>query len=138
MLLLQGIKPEGLGKINDPEVKEFIEKCLAPASERLSSKMLLRDPFLRVESPKEPNPNRVLRHNLSFKGVNVPKYEPRSFDSDSGFMQIPLSSPSGSSRGSRVLEFQGTNNNNEFRLKGKKNDDDSVSLTLRLADQIGE
>ena len=28
--------------------------------------------------------------------------------------------------------------NNEFRLKGKKNDDNSVSLTLRIADFYGK
>ena len=37
-----------------------------------------------------------------------------------------------------VFEVQRTNNKHEFRLKGTKNDDNSVSLTLRIADTCGE
>lgn len=41
-----GEKPGSLAKIGDPEVKFFIEKCIAKAPERLSAKELLMDPFL--------------------------------------------------------------------------------------------
>ncbi|KNA25148.1 hypothetical protein SOVF_009460 [Spinacia oleracea] len=41
-----GIKPEALSKVSDPQVKEFIDKCLAPVSERLSAIDLLQEPFL--------------------------------------------------------------------------------------------
>ncbi|KAL2490553.1 Serine/threonine-protein kinase WNK8 [Abeliophyllum distichum] len=41
------------------------------------------------------------------------------------------------SRFSLELEFQRVHQNNEFRLKGKKNDDNSISLTLRIADKGG-
>ncbi|KAL0283296.1 UNVERIFIED_CONTAM: putative serine/threonine-protein kinase WNK4 [Sesamum angustifolium] len=34
----KGVKPAALGKVSSPEVKEFIEKCLAPASQRLKGK----------------------------------------------------------------------------------------------------
>ncbi|GMJ14016.1 with no lysine (K) kinase 3 [Hibiscus trionum] len=54
-----GIKPASLAKVADPGVKLFIEKCIAKASERLSAKELLRDPFLR---PVEENDS-VGRHN---------------------------------------------------------------------------
>ncbi|CAN1290592.1 Probable serine/threonine-protein kinase WNK5 [Linum perenne] len=40
-----GTKPEALGKVKDPEVKSFIEKCLVEAKERPSAIQLLRDPF---------------------------------------------------------------------------------------------
>ncbi|KAG8640806.1 hypothetical protein MANES_13G071400v8 [Manihot esculenta] len=43
-----GIKPASLSKVKDPEVKTFIEKCLVPASQRLSAKELLMDPFLAI------------------------------------------------------------------------------------------
>ena len=33
-----GIKPTPLGKVSDPQVKHFIEKCLVPASLRLPHK----------------------------------------------------------------------------------------------------
>ncbi|KAH1089078.1 hypothetical protein J1N35_016335 [Gossypium stocksii] len=57
-----GIKPASLAKVTDPGVKLFIEKCIAKASERLSAKELLRDPFLQ---PVEENDSvgRSLRPN---------------------------------------------------------------------------
>jgi WNK lysine deficient protein kinase len=39
-------KPASLTKIDDPEVKLFIEKCITKAPERLSAIELLMDPFL--------------------------------------------------------------------------------------------
>jgi len=38
----------------------------------------------------------------------------------------------------QVLEFQRTNGTKEFRLKGKKNQDNSVSLVLRIAVSLGK
>ncbi|KAJ8899543.1 hypothetical protein K2173_018517 [Erythroxylum novogranatense] len=38
-----GVKPASLNKVRDPEMKDFIEKCLAPASERLPANELLKD-----------------------------------------------------------------------------------------------
>ena len=35
--------------MRDPEVRQFVEKCLATASKRLSARELLDDPFLRVD-----------------------------------------------------------------------------------------
>ncbi|KAL0412251.1 UNVERIFIED_CONTAM: putative serine/threonine-protein kinase WNK4 [Sesamum latifolium] len=103
----KGVKPAALGKVSSPEVKEFIEKCLAPASYRLSAKELLRTLFF----------------NLSIQ--NHEYNQSRCPDSNSG------------SSCSSVLEIQRVHLNNEFRLKGKKNDDSSISLTLRIADQGG-
>lgn len=47
--ILQGKKPEALYKVNDPEVRQFVEKCLATVSLRLSAKELLDDPFLQID-----------------------------------------------------------------------------------------
>ncbi|KAG0489298.1 hypothetical protein HPP92_008109 [Vanilla planifolia] len=44
-----GIKPASLAKVKDPDVRQFIEKCIANASERLPAIDLLRDPFLQTE-----------------------------------------------------------------------------------------
>ncbi|CAL4904093.1 unnamed protein product [Urochloa decumbens] len=43
----QGKKPAALYKVQDSEVRSFIENCLAPASERLSASELLRSSFLQ-------------------------------------------------------------------------------------------
>ncbi|KOM40482.1 hypothetical protein LR48_Vigan04g068000 [Vigna angularis] len=48
-----GIKPASLAKVTDPEVKAFIEKCIAHVSERLSAKDLLMDPFLQSDYDNE-------------------------------------------------------------------------------------
>ncbi|KAJ1691847.1 hypothetical protein LUZ63_016002 [Rhynchospora breviuscula] len=48
--VISGTKPEGLYKVNDESVREFIEKCLATASHRLSANELLRHPFLQTDS----------------------------------------------------------------------------------------
>ncbi|RWW74628.1 hypothetical protein BHE74_00017418 [Ensete ventricosum] len=38
-----------LQRVKDPGVRQFVEKCLAAASERLSARDLLDDPFLQVD-----------------------------------------------------------------------------------------
>ncbi|CAN6171172.1 unnamed protein product [Urochloa humidicola] len=44
-----GIKPAALYKVKDPAVRRFIEKCLAPATRRPAAAELLNDPFFQVE-----------------------------------------------------------------------------------------
>ncbi|KAL5192393.1 putative serine/threonine-protein kinase WNK6 [Glycine soja] len=63
----KGIKPVGLSKLKDPEVKSFIEKCLVPASQRLSAKELLMDHFLQVNGSLK---NRC----LPLPDIVLPKY----------------------------------------------------------------
>ncbi|CAJ2663072.1 unnamed protein product [Trifolium pratense] len=127
-----GIKPASLNKVSDPQIKEFIEKCLVPASQRLSAEELLNDPFLQIESQKDPFPSPVrTRRSTSRAG---------SMDMDADYKNFSGSIYTDSSQGSPhfpVYHVQRTNKNNEFRLKGTKNDDNSVSLTLRIADTSG-
>lgn len=42
----QGKLPTALYQIQDNEAQRFIKKCLAPATERLSARDILLDPFL--------------------------------------------------------------------------------------------
>lgn len=138
---LQGIKPASLNKVSDPQIKEFIEKCLVPASERLSAEELLKDPFLHIENPKDPilyplqSPNKISRARHSSKSSS------HSMDIDADDKQFSVSTCSESNQGSSlrpIFQVQRTNKNNEFRMKGTTNDDNSVSLTLRIADAGGE
>jgi len=48
-----GRKPAALGKVKDPSVQQFVEKCLETASRRLSARELLMDPFLQDEGNSE-------------------------------------------------------------------------------------
>lgn len=105
-----GIKPASLSKVGDSELKAFIEKCLVPASERSSAGKLLEDPFL-----KDPTP--------------------RSFNTGPHSMEIDHSACLNTKHG--VAEFKRIHQQNEFRLRGIKNDDYSVSLALRIADPYG-
>ncbi|TXG64016.1 hypothetical protein EZV62_011010 [Acer yangbiense] len=44
-----GKKPNDLYKVKDPEVWQFVEKCLATVSLRLSTMEMLNDPFLQIK-----------------------------------------------------------------------------------------
>lgn len=120
-----GIKPAGLSKVKDPLVKEFIEKCLVPVSERLPASELLKDPFLNPESGKE----RICQP-VKIKSTNPPKVNmcPMEIDTKSNSSSPRLQS----------LEMQCVNDRNEIKLRGEKNQDNSVSLTLRIADFNGQ
>lgn len=127
--------------MSDPQIKEFIKKCLVPASERLSAEELLKDPFLQVESPKDPILDPLQLPSKSLKALDLSKSGHLSMDLDADYKQIAVKTCAESNQGSPhcpVLEVQRTYKNNEFRLKGTKNDDNSVSLILRIADLSGE
>ncbi|KAK4434024.1 Serine/threonine-protein kinase WNK1 [Sesamum alatum] len=47
--VISGKKPDALYKVKDPEVRRFVEKCLATVSDRLSAWELLNDPFLQID-----------------------------------------------------------------------------------------
>ncbi|KAF7849759.1 hypothetical protein BT93_L0314 [Corymbia citriodora subsp. variegata] len=133
-----GVKPASLSKVSDPQIREFIQKCLALASERLSAKELLTDAFLQTENRKELTRDPLSLPNLSPRSLNLSG--PLSMDVDTDYKQLSLSTCGRSNKESLhcpVLEFQRMNNYNEFRLKGMKNEDNTVSLTLRIADSAG-
>ena len=125
--------------MNDSQVREFIEKCLVPASERLSAEELLKYPFLQLENLKDSGRDLLQLPSQTLKAVD--KSGPLSMDIDADYKQVSTSTCSKVINGGPhcpVLEFQRTNKNNEFRLKGMINDNDSVALTLRIADVCGE
>ncbi|KAJ1414734.1 Serine/threonine-protein kinase, active site [Sesbania bispinosa] len=136
-----GIEPASLKRVSDPQIKGFIKKCLVPASKRLSAEELLKDPFLQVESPKDPILDPLQLPRKTLKALDLSKSGHLSMDLDADYKQIPMSISTENSQGSPhcpVLEVQRTYKNNEFRLKGTKNDDNSVSLILRIADLNGQ
>ncbi|KAE8686189.1 putative serine/threonine-protein kinase WNK1 [Hibiscus syriacus] len=108
-----GIKPASLAKVADPGVKLFIEKCLAKASDRLSAKDLLRDPFLQ---PAEENDNvgRSLQANVQ--------------SSDSTSDQTNL-------RGN-TKDLQ-SETGVDVKVQGQRNDVNMIFLKLRISDSTG-
>ncbi|XWS33188.1 hypothetical protein CRYUN_Cryun22dG0057900 [Craigia yunnanensis] len=139
-----GIKPAALSRVNDQEMKLFIEKCLVPAPQRLSAKELLMDSFLQANGSGKncpfPLPDIVMPKMGAFgdrclmsEAPASKKNRPSSADlySDS---ELPVINSLDSSLG---MEVQRTNQGNLFLLKGEGNDENSVSLILRIADQNG-
>ncbi|CAH2036216.1 unnamed protein product [Thlaspi arvense] len=141
-----GIKPASLSKVKDPEVMEFIQKCLLPASERLSAKELLNDSFLQVNSlamnKPLPLPDIVMPKEGSFgdrclmsEGPPNSRSKPMSMDLDED-NHLPIVTSSNDS-GSKCVEVRRAKRGNLFVLKGEENDENSVSLILSIVDENG-
>ncbi|XWS44761.1 hypothetical protein CRYUN_Cryun15aG0075400 [Craigia yunnanensis] len=139
-----GIKPAVLSRVNDQEMKLFIEMCLVPAPQRLSAKELLMDPFLQANGSAKnrpfPLPDIVMPKMGAFgdrclmsEATASAKNRPSSADlcSDS---ELPVMNSLDNSLGMQVKR---TNKGNLFLLKGEGNDENSVSSILRIADQNG-
>lgn len=112
--VLSGIKPVSLGKVKDPDAKQFIEKCLLPASLRPSAAELLRDPFLAIVDSKASKPETV----------------PKSL--------CPSNEGGRGTAPSMGFELRISTGCNEFRLAGEKSDEASISLTLHIVGPAGK
>ncbi|GAB4857653.1 hypothetical protein Ancab_015559 [Ancistrocladus abbreviatus] len=136
-----GIKPASLGKVTDPEVKQFIEKCLLPASMRLPAAELLKDPFLSSSTSGGMAGNRLLLSDIISDSTSLSKPESYSMDIDSDKKRDPSSVCTRSSieaLHSSIVELVKINQAKWFKLRGRKDDDDSISMTLRITDINGQ
>lgn len=135
-----GIKPAALAKVNDPEVKQFIEKCLVPASMRLPASELLKDPFLALENAKEFYHDKWLLPNPPTKSMNPPSSEARPMEIDSNSRHTSAGSSMERIKETSqvsIFDLVRKTENNEFRLTGEKSAESTISLTLRIADVHG-
>ncbi|KAF9603280.1 hypothetical protein IFM89_034613 [Coptis chinensis] len=117
----KGIKPASLEKVHDPEVREFIEKCIAKASVRLPAKELLEDPFLQKEGDNE-SVSRALRPNSDYLEVV------HSDDS----LQFGGAGSNSSSPKDELPE-----SGHDFMVEGQRKDVNTIFLKLRIADSSG-
>ncbi|KAK2992297.1 hypothetical protein RJ640_020290 [Escallonia rubra] len=126
--IISGVKPAALDKVKDPQVKEFIEKCLVPASQRLPAAELLKDPFLVFGNSKE-----IVRgHSKSpidplLKSLNVPKP-----DSQISMVLEPSFGARSTSETPSSIDSWSSSDKKEFRLRGKRIDEKSVSFVLNI------
>jgi hypothetical protein len=177
--LLQGKKPAALEKLKDPEVRAFVDKCLAAASVRLPARELLMDPFLQCEGDREAvecGPSLLIAKSrtddMEELGVifedPVPSM-PTSLDSYSKRKGVGNSSEdkadvASTSRRPPLLSLgqepqteddlqprstrfeteklsgekeRARRSSRDFRVKGKRGDDDTIFLRLRIADHDG-
>ncbi|XP_027123049.1 probable serine/threonine-protein kinase WNK3 isoform X1 [Coffea arabica] len=106
-----GIKPASLTKVKDPGVREFIEKCIAKVSDRLSAKELLLDPFLRSDDDG----------GSIGRSLHPTPQDGNSRHSDGG--QFPKEHiPEGS---------------RDFTVQGQRKDQNTIFLKLKIADSTG-
>ncbi|KAK4771903.1 hypothetical protein SAY86_013678 [Trapa natans] len=143
-----GIKPAALSKVKDPDVKEFIEKCLLPASQRFSANELLMDPFLQANGASKNRPlllpDIILPKNGAFgdrclmsEGPATAQNLPLRTDAHDG--DLPMVKLFWKSTDCELpslrVEVESRTLGNIFLLKGEENDESSVSLILRIADE---
>lgn len=131
-----GIKPAALGKVTDPQVRQFIEKCLVSASMRLPASDLLKDPFLVNDDMKEVN------HALQLPiHKTLPTTEPLPMEIDQNVKDVvPGSCLKITEETPQILtlEFPWTSEGTGFRLRGEKNASErTVSLILRITKANG-
>jgi len=132
-LHLQNIKPQSLGKVDDPQVRQFIEKCLLPASSRPTALELSKDPFLARDGGK--NSTLLASSSTSSKHVRPPQLEHLPMDVDHNENKSVSSNED--YPWSQTIELQRIAENKEFRLRGERSDDVTASMVLRIADPSG-
>ncbi|XP_024025589.1 probable serine/threonine-protein kinase WNK3 isoform X2 [Morus notabilis] len=116
-----GIKPASLAKVTDPEVRNFIEKCIAKVSDRLPAKELLMDPFLRSDADESISRSVLVRsHNLATDS-DKSNAEGSHDQVDSGTTRKDFSA-----EGSR-----------DFTVEGQRKDVNKIYLKLRIANSSG-
>jgi len=137
-----------LYKVKDPEVREFVEKCLATASLRLSARELLDDPFLRIDDDE---------YDLGSVDVGEfgdlgPLVSQSFFSIDRSYSNISTeysngfgyevdwySQPTEIEHGIELFECHDDEPSKDvdISIKGKMKDDGGIFLRLRIADKEG-
>nr|GMD63743.1 probable serine/threonine-protein kinase WNK9 [Ipomoea batatas] len=156
--VISGKKPEALYKVKDREVREFVEKCLAIVSLRLSARELLDDPFLQLEDCE--HDLRPTRRELDYmdpllrQPVLELDYEGTSFsngfyngycngyayeEEEKGWACDPNEFDQ---NGIELFEYndderEDHSSNLDISIKGKRREDGSIFLRLTISNQEG-
>lgn len=125
------MKPASLCKVNDQSLKDFIEKCLVPASDRLSAKELLKDSFLVPEGGlKEEEEESSMSSNSN--------YVPQSMDIDPEYCKSARTDSCPETPKTPILEFERVHQGKDFILKGMQLDGKAIGLALTIFDELGK
>ncbi|KAL6870922.1 hypothetical protein ACP4OV_014770 [Aristida adscensionis] len=123
-----GIKPAALIKVKDPEVKVFIESCLASAADRLPASELLKSPFLQKDGINEKR----------YNSVQEPAAFAQNLDLDLDTTPIFISKlPNGAVECGKE-SFSLLLRRGEFVLEGYMNVTNPVKLLLRVPARNGK
>lgn len=139
-------------KVKDPEVRQFVEKCLATVSLRLSARELLNDPFLQIDDceydlrqleygreldevgPLIRLPYLEFHHNSNSYGNGYSNGYGCETPNEWGYHPAEIE-PSGI----ELFEYQEDEHaaNVDISIKGKMGDDGGMFLRLRIVDNEG-
>ncbi|MCO5612228.1 hypothetical protein L7F22_066491 [Adiantum nelumboides] len=145
-----GIKPAALEKLKDKELRQFVEKCLDPASKRLPARELLMDPFLQYDKDTDPpecqpvlsrNASKsndmqefgALLHSISTKSSKVNSPTPVSDGRLAGGFAEALPKNHIKRLGCSDLKHEKTTRNVDLKVKGKRRENEIVYLRLRIS-----
>ncbi|KAJ4967680.1 hypothetical protein NE237_014381 [Protea cynaroides] len=150
--VISGKKPDALYKVRDPEVRQFVEKCLATASRRLSARELLKDPFLQVDDCCTDLRSIDLRPELDDMGplLRQPLFEHHYSNSSfiDGYSSDLVHEPENEwgyhsaefeSSGIELFTYQedDLSDDLDISIKGRMREDGGIFLRLRIADKEG-
>ncbi|CAH9087124.1 unnamed protein product [Cuscuta europaea] len=156
--VISGKKPDALYKVKDPEVREFVEKCLATVSLRLSARELLDDPFLQLDESISDLRSIVCRRELDYMNpiLRPPVLgldcDGTSFSNDlyNGYCTGYAYDEKGwicdpnefEQNGIELFEYNDDEREEhsshlDITIKGKRREDGSIFLRLRISDQEG-
>ncbi|CAK7327046.1 unnamed protein product [Dovyalis caffra] len=151
--VISGKKPDALYKVKYPEVRKFVEKCLATVSTRLSARELLNDPFLQIDDsgcdlrsinycqgdlnevgPLATQPLYGIHQSNSSLTNGFTDYLGYDLENEIEYHQLELeTSPIDlfTCQEDEHLE------NVAIAIKGRRREDDGIFLRLRIADEEG-
>ncbi|CAI9118474.1 OLC1v1020052C3 [Oldenlandia corymbosa var. corymbosa] len=150
--VVSGQKPDALYKVTDPEVRRFVEKCLATVADRLSARELLDDPFLQTDdyvddfgsvdyykdyyqvSPFLQQPMLQVNHCSSPVINGYSCYLDQNHGDDFDCYQIDYGTNGIDLFTSCDDELSETV---DISIKGRRREDDGIFLRLRIADKEG-
>lgn len=147
-----GRKPDALYKVKDPEVRQFVDKCLATVSLRLSARELLNDPFLQIDDCDYDLRPGDYGRELDDTGPLIRQPFLKLHHSDSGFSNGYLNGYSFAaqnewgyhpgeieSNGIELFEHHDDEHTEDvdISIKGKKREDGGIFLRLRISDKEG-
>ncbi|KAL2508858.1 Serine/threonine-protein kinase WNK1 [Forsythia ovata] len=145
--VISGKKPDALYKVKDPEVRQFVEKCLATVSHRLSARELLNDPFLQIDDWI--SDLRPLDSYKDYDGLGLMLRQPRSNSSLVDEYSNYLGYEQENGMDCHSVEYDANEidlfnsqeddhlENVDIMIKGRRREDDNIFLRLRIADQEG-
>ncbi|KAG6618201.1 hypothetical protein I3843_07G006500 [Carya illinoinensis] len=150
--VISGKKPDALYKVKDPEVRQFVEKCLATVSLRLSARELLDDPFLQIDDGeydlRPVDYGRELDETGSLLRLPFLERDCSNSTYSNGYTNgygVEAENEWGyhlvetEPNGIELFEYHDDDHSEDvdISIKGKKREDDGIFLRLRISDKEG-